>query len=314
VPATGYPPPDHILRDLDIHTRVSSDTTACARIPASEHVLGADGGVRAGVLSVLVDLAGGAASVRPLHPDWMATADLTVQLGAPARGPWVEARATVLRRGRTTLVVEAGLYNVEGPADDEPDPAGVETTYGGEPDGTAEVAGEQVGVGTLTMAVLPARPGAASLLPEDDSLPVQWAFDGRGLDRPVADALSVRVVDRPSGRLTMPVVPYVHNSFGAAQGGVMGLLAELSGLAAVESAADGRAGGSKVSAVTDLQIAYLTLGRVGPITSRAEVIEASADGGGRAVVQLADEGAADRVTTVVNVVAVAVSQPTGRAA
>jgi len=42
-----------------------------------------------------------------LHPDWMATADLTVQRVGPVLGPFVEARGSVLRRGRTTLVIEA---------------------------------------------------------------------------------------------------------------------------------------------------------------------------------------------------------------
>jgi uncharacterized protein (TIGR00369 family) len=288
VPATGYPPPDHILRDLDIHVRVLSATTARARIPASTYVLGVDGGVRAGVLSILVDLAGGAAAVRTLHPDWMATADLAVQLGAPARGPWVEARASVIRRGRTTLVVEAGIFNVDGP----------------DADGAEDEAGDQVGVGTLTMAILPARPGAVSLVPADESFPSQWAFEGRGLSQPVENALSVQVLDQTSGRLSMPVVPYVHNSFGAAQGGVMGLFAELSGLVAVDSAARGQSeAGSSASAVTDLQVAYVALGRVGPISTRADVLCTSVDGGGRAVVELTDEGAGGRVTTVVNVVA-----------
>jgi uncharacterized protein (TIGR00369 family) len=297
VPATGYPPPDHILRDLDIHVRVSSATTARARIPASDHVLGADGGVRAGVLCVLVDLAGGAAAVRTLHPDWMATADLAVQLGAPARGPWVEARASVIRRGRTTLVVEAGIFDVDGPG----------------ADAEADTTDDQVGVGTLTMAVLPARPGAVSLVAAEESFPSQWAFDGRGLSRPVEDALSVHVLDQASGRLSMPVVPYVHNSFGAAQGGVMGLLGELSGLAAVDSAAGSRGGADASAAVTDLQVAYVALGRVGPISSRADVLATSADGGGRAIVELTDEGAGGRVTTVVNVVA-AVPRAGGAAA
>ncbi len=294
MPATGYPPPDHILRDLDIRVRVLSATTARARIPASARVLGADAGVRAGVLAVLVDLAGGAAAVRTLHPDWMATADLTVQLGTPARGPWVEARASVIRRGRTTLVVEAGIFDVDGPDADD----------------AADEVGDQVGVGTLTMAVLPARSGAASLVPADESFPSQWAFDGRELSRSVEDALSIRVVDRTSGRLSMPVVPYVHNSFGAAQGGVMGLLAELSGLAAVESAGGRGAGVAQTAAVTDLQVAYVALGRVGPISSRAELLATSADGGGRAIVELTDEGAGGRVTTVVNVVAAA-TRPVG---
>ena len=98
-------------------------------------------------------------------------------------------------------------------------------------------------MGTLTMAVLPARPGSPSVL-VDTAFPVRWSFGEEGLGQPVADALSVQVLDRRSGSLAMPLVPYVHNSFGAAQGGVMALLAELSGLAAVEAAGGGRAAGA----------------------------------------------------------------------
>jgi uncharacterized protein (TIGR00369 family) len=298
VPATDYPPPDHILRDLGIHVEAPSASTARARIPATAQVLGADGGVRAGVLAVLVDLAAGAAAVRSLHPDSMATADLTVQLAAPAAGPWVEAQAAVIRRGRTTLVVEAAIFDVDGP--DVPgsgaDPVPAPDLIAVEP--ASDTAGEQVGMGTVTMAVLPARPDATTVAPE--SFPLRWAFGGGGLSRPVAEAVSVRVVDRAAGRLVMPVVPYVHNSFGAAQGGVMALLAELSGLAAVGSAAAGGDEAGRVAAATDLQVAYVALGRVGPIRSRAEVLGISADGRGQAVVELTDQGAGDRLTTVVN--------------
>ena len=287
----SYPPADHILRDLGIHVEVPSATTARARIPVTAHVAGADGGVRPGVLAVLVDLAGGAAAVRSLHPDWMATADLTVQLSEPAAGPWVEARAEVVRRGTTTLVVEASIFNRPAPRIEDA------------PDGTV---GEQVGMGTLTMAILPARPGSPSV-PVDSAFPVAWSFGEEGLGQPVADALSVRMLDRPSGKLALPLVPYVHNSFGAAQGGVMALLAELSGLAAIEAAGAGAgaAGAPDPAAATDLQVAYLALGRVGPITSRADVLAADA-AGGRAVVELIDAGADDRLTTLVHVGAAAV--------
>jgi uncharacterized protein (TIGR00369 family) len=304
VPATAYPPPDHILRDLGIRVEVPSATTARARIPATDHVAGADGGVRVGVLAVLVDLAAGAAAVRSLHPDWMATADLTVQLARPASGPWVEARAAVLRRGRTTLVAEIGIFDVDGPTGDPPDvaaaPAGPES------------AGEQVGIGTLTMAVLPARPGGMRVPPDRD-VPVGWSFGDAGLTRPLVDAIDVRVLDPKAGRLSMPLVPYVHNSFGAAQGGVMALLAELSGLTAVESATAGLVGPDAVTGpavARGLQVAYLALGRVGPVTARAPLVIATPDGGGRAVVELADEGAGDRLTTVVNV-DVAATVPAG---
>jgi acyl-coenzyme A thioesterase PaaI-like protein len=192
-------------------------------------------------------------------------------------------------------VAEIGIFDVDRPAAARAD--------GAAPPGGGDAAGEQVGTGTLTMAVLPARPGGMRVPPDRD-VPTGWGYGEGGLDRPVGDAMAVRVLDRTAGRLSMPLVPYVHNSFGAAQGGVMALLAELSGLAAVESAS---AGAAKPDAVVHpavargLQVAYVALGRVGPITARAPLVMATPDGGGRAVVELADEGAGDRVTTVVNV-------------
>ena len=61
--------------------------------------------------------------------------------------------------------------------------------------------------------------------------------------------------------------------------------------------------------VTDLQVAYLALGRVGPIVTRTTVLdtggrrpvgEAPGSGTASAVVELNDSGAGDRVCTVIN--------------
>ena len=109
----GYPPTRHFLSDLCMEAEVTSESSAQVRIPVTPFITGADGGVRAGVLATLVDVVGGSAALRSLHPDWMATADLTLQVLRPATGPSVEARASVLRRGRTTLVVEALVFDVD---------------------------------------------------------------------------------------------------------------------------------------------------------------------------------------------------------
>ena len=58
--------------------------------------------------------------------------------------------------------------------------------------------------------------------------------------------------------------------------------------------------------VTDLQVAYLALGKVGPIVSTVRVLATGPDGRAGAVVELRDAGADDRLTTVVNVTAVPV--------
>jgi uncharacterized protein (TIGR00369 family) len=279
VAVAGYPPADHILADLGLDTEVATLTSARSRLRATPEVSGADGGVRAGVLATVVDVVGGAVAVRSVLPDWMATADLTLQMAAPAVGPWVEARATILRRGRTTLVVEALVVNV---AEDGADVGG------------------PVGWASMTFTILPRRSDRPTVAVPGDP-PVRWAFEGDGLAVPVQEALSIEVVDAARGHVSMPALAYAANSFGAVQGGVMALLAEVAGVEAVGAAQDP---GAAPVVVTDLQVAYLALGRVGPVESSATVLSA---GPGRvprcAVVELVDTGAEEggRLATVVTV-------------
>ena len=154
---------------------------------------------------------------------------------------------------------------------------------------------------TLTFAVLPGgNRTATEPLPFD--LPPKMTISGHGLDRPLVETLGMTVDDAASGRVSLPVHPYLHNSIEAVQGGVMALLGEVAATEALGAAA-GRSGASMV--VTDLQVAYLTLGRLGPIVSRTTVLDtgdvATAGGtSGSAVVELIDSGAEDRLTTVIN--------------
>jgi uncharacterized protein (TIGR00369 family) len=219
----------------------------------------------------------------------MATADLSLELVDPTLAPYVEARGTLLRRGRSTLVVEAMVVGVD--------------EHGDDPVVDGRSAGP-VAWASMTFAVLPARESASAGLAGAD-LPDRWAFTGRGLDLPVLEALPVTVLDGPAGRLSIPARPYLHNSFGAVQGGVVALLAEAAGAEAL-GAAQGRNASDMV--VTDLQIAYLALGKVGPIVSSARVLSPGTNGRPGAVVELHDAGAGHRLTTVVNVTAVPVDQ------
>ena len=280
----GYPPPEHFLGDLGMEAEVTTGTTARVRTRVTPEVCSADGGVRVGVLATLVDIVGGAIAARVLRPDWMATADLAIGLVGPPVGPWVEAQGSVLRRGRTTLVIEALVVAV--------DEDGTPTTVDGR-------AADPVAWASMTFAVLPAKDDAP-LVPMPADLPVRWAFTGGPLPLPVLDALPVTVLDGPAGRVSVPARPYLLNSFGAVQGGVVALIAEAAGAEAL-GAAHGRRGTDMV--VTDLQVAYLALGRVGPIVSSARVLSQGPDGRAGAVVELRDAGAGDRLTTVVNVTA-----------
>ena len=288
----GYPPPVHLLGDLGMEAELTDETSAWVRTRAVPHAAAPDGGVRAGVLATLVDIVGGAVAARVLRPDWMATADLALEVTGPVHGPQVEARGSVVRRGRTTLVIEAVVVSV----DDD----GHEVTVGGRtPDPVAWA--------SMTFAVLPATGRAVGVQAAVD-LPVRWAFTGDGLPAPVLEAIAVEVVDGPAGRVTLPVRPYVHNSFGAVQGGVMAMVAEAAGAEAIGAALGGTA---EDVVVTDLQVAYLALGKVGPIVSEARVLGPGPAGRSAAAVELRDAGADGRLTTVVTVGAVPLDAAVG---
>jgi uncharacterized protein (TIGR00369 family) len=125
------------------------------------------------------------------------------------------------------------------------------------------------------------------------------------------DTLGISVVDSAAGRVSLPVHPYVHNSIQAVQGGAMALLGDV---AATEALGAATGLGSEAVVVTDLQVAYLTLGRVGPIVTRATVLDGGAatvdppTEAASAVVELMDAGAEDRLTTVINARAIPVRQ------
>jgi uncharacterized protein (TIGR00369 family) len=294
---TGYPPAHHLLTDLGMEGEVVSPTEVHLRMAVTPHVLGPDGGVRAGVLATVVDVVGGSVALRAAGRERMATADLVVEMVRPARGPCIEARAALRRHGRTTLVVEAQVFETGD---------GTATASSAAPAALAA----PVAWASMTFALLPGRAddrgddggdaagdesASVDVVPE---MPARWAFTGEGFERPVLESLGIEVVDQLDGRLSMPAFAYHRNSFGAVQGGAMALLAEAAGAEAMRAV---RGPDSGPFAVTGLQVAYLALGREGPITSRARVLDPGRGPFSCAVVELSDSGSAGRVTTLVNV-------------
>jgi uncharacterized protein (TIGR00369 family) len=279
-----YPPAEHILRDLDLEVEVRPDATASAWLPVSAHLLAANGGVQAGVLAILVDIVGGAIATRVLYPDRTATADLQLQLLRPAAGPEVEARVSVLRRGRTTLVLEVVL--LDGPGGRLPGE--------GAPNAWA----------TMTYAVLPRNddPPLMQPLPSEAE---RTTIGPASLSRPVLEAIGVEMDGPGSARVVLPVGAYVSNTFGALQGGVMALLGATAGSSAIEVALGLPRG---AASTVDLQVAYLAMGRVGPIVSEPDSTMVDdvtmTEHGATAVVRLLDRGGDDRLVAVVQVGAV----------
>ncbi len=277
VVSDAFPPPAHVLVDMSVSVDVAAADSVVVSMPVTERVGDGRGRLRAGLVATLVDIAGGALGVRVLRPDWMATADLTVSLSEPPAGPVVAVEAGLVRRGRTTAVVEA--------------------TIKGGPDG------RDYGMGVLTFAVLPTDREPPPM--PDLSGESRFVFgDGSRLEAAGGHLLDEIGIATPEhGPVSLDVHPYVHNAFGALQGGMLALLADVAAVRALEpvSPGPGPSATGELS-VVDLQIAYLTLARVGPVEARVEPL--GADGPRRAaVVHLHDAGAGGRVTTVVQVAA-----------
>jgi uncharacterized protein (TIGR00369 family) len=265
-----YPPEHHLLRDLRFSFEHEADgRTSRAWMPVVPELCTDLGHARAGALATLVDVIGGGLAANAAAPDWIATADLTLHLvGAARAGSTVEARASVLRAGRTTVVIEVALV-------DETD--------------------RTVGLATMSFAVLPRRdtnPDVSTVR----SSPSTMATAASHLHRPLLDELGVEVVDRARGVIDVPVSEWSLNSMGAMQGGIVATVAEIAAETAV------RAATSEPLVVSELAVTYLGFGKVGPVRTAVHVL-ATADGHASARVELVDAGAENRQMTVVHAVA-----------
>ena len=266
----GYPPDHHLLRDLQFSFDHHADgTRSRAWMPVVGELCTDLGHARAGALATLVDVIGGGLAASAAAPGWIATADLTLHLvGAARPGSVVEARAEVLRAGRTTVVIEVALV------DDRE---------------------RGIGLATMSFAVLPRRETNPEIELIRDS-PTTMSTPQSHLARPLLDELGIEVRDAARGVIDAPVIDWSRNSMGALQGGVVATVAEV----AAETAL--RAATGEQLVVNDLQVTYLGFGRAGPVQSAVAVLGTGA-GHGSARIELVDAGAQSKQMTVVHAVA-----------
>jgi acyl-coenzyme A thioesterase PaaI-like protein len=224
----------------------------------------------AGAIATLVDALGGGLAATAALPDWMATADLTLHLLARPDVTAVEARARVVRAGRTTIVVEVDL----------------------------DADGAPLGLATMTFAVLPRRAGNPVITASGDVARMTMALPDSGLRASLEASTGIDVRDAAAGIVHLPIHEYVRNSLGAVQGGMMATVAATAAEGALTAAA------ATPLSVVDLHITYLSLARVGPVVTRTDVLGATPSSG-TARVELVDAGANERVTTMVRARAVA---------
>lgn len=244
----SYPPDDHMLRALAIDTQV--DETRCiASAPIHDHLRTDQGGMRLGIIAVVVDVAAASLSLAALHPDRAATVTLAMQSRRAARcGPLV-AEARIVRQGSKQIV------------------SGIEVFDNAGADRTSPVASSLVCFQRLRFR------GDHAALPELGAHPVRssMAHPAATLDRHFLERAATRVIDADAGVIEIDNHDWVRNSFGTLNGGMVASVIELAG----EHAARSVLGPDLVSA--DLDIHYVGQGGDGPIRSSATRLRVADD-------------------------------------
>jgi uncharacterized protein (TIGR00369 family) len=103
--------PDHILARMQLWEVVDDDGTAALEVDAAPELCNPHGSPHASVLAGLIDCCAAGAAVRATGSELLAGADLNVRfLGAVKVGP-ARAAATVLKAGRTSVVVQVDVVD-----------------------------------------------------------------------------------------------------------------------------------------------------------------------------------------------------------
>jgi len=280
--ADEYPPHNHILRDLRVSLEFQGKGRAVIRAPVVPEICTQDGFLQIGAVATLIDVLGGALTVRAVHPDWIATASLSVHLTGNPASDVVAAAGSVIRAGRTMAIIDADIREEGG------DPA--EST-------------RSIGAAMMTFSRLPRREDTPELkLDMDAPETFDFATEGAGLKRSYRDAAGVRVLDASAGVAELEMKDYVRNSLQVLQGGMIAILADVAGEVAARNAT------GKPFTTSDLVIHYLSQGKQGPFRTRTRVLRTT-DDTALTRVEVIDRGVEDRVIAVAMNTAVLPSKP-----
>ena len=264
--AESYPPKHHVLRDLAMRV-VREDDRPILSMPIAPALLAEAGGLRAGVAAMAADIVSGELAVRAAQPGWVATSSLSLQLERLPDDGTLDVHPSLIRRGRTTIVLESRFRHVE--------------------------SDRELGLATTTFAVLPARSELqrADRWSERPEPVIRLGGDSGGLDRPLDEAIGLAADPGDPSSIRLPLTDYVRNTLGAMQGGVVAILLESAAL---------RGGavrlGHRVRA-RSLEVHYLNLAKVGPVRAEARPLAALTDGALMRV-ELHDEGRDDALLSI----------------
>jgi uncharacterized protein (TIGR00369 family) len=176
---------------------------------------------------------------------------------------------TVLRSGSNTLVIEATISRIRDDLDNS-----IET----------------IGSGFMTIVRLPRRADTPKFY-EDSIDSMVFAMQDSGLSRSLLDAVGIETIDGAAGIVELSLCKYIRNSFGALHGGVFALLIDRAGQEAA------RASTGMPLVTQDLNIYYLSQGKVGPFITNATVIRDKYDTI-MTRVEVRDSGANNRLLAV----------------
>jgi len=266
--ADGYPPTQHMLRGLQVSLELQDNGPSTITAPVVPEICTDRDGVQVGIIATLVDILGGALSIRAVHPDWATTAELTVHTTGRATSERVSAVGSLIRTGNTMIVIDLDIRE--------------ETDLASGP-------WRSIGCGLISFSRLPRREDTINIDFGAEATNIyQFAVEGSVLNKTYLEEIGVRVLDEAGGVVELHMSDYVRNSFGALQGGIVAFLADVSG----QNAA--RAVTGRPMVTCDLGIHYLSQGKIGPFRTRSRVIRVT-DDTVLTRIEVLDTGAGDRI-------------------
>ena len=232
-----YPPPNQVLSALGIEVARSENGMA-GRTLVSTELLGRDGAVPGmGALSPIVDLVAGSAAGLVSTGDWLVTSDLVLYERQPLSPGRVTVETEIVRAGKRSVIV------------------GVEVGSEAEP-----------GLGvTGSVAFSRIRREASPHVTTDPAPAGEWVRLGSGdlLGSPIEAACGLVVIEADGGAaVEVGRSPFVANSIGTLQGGVVALLADAA--AAVTIGPGAR--------TVDMQFRFLAQTGDGPARATGEIV------------------------------------------
>jgi acyl-coenzyme A thioesterase PaaI-like protein len=257
--AAQYPPEHHVLRDLQVTTELVTAERSVSLAPVPDSARNAAGAASLGFLVAILDTNAASLALGAAHPDWTATADLSLHAtGWLTEGP-VLVDTRLERAGSNLVVVTTRLFDGMGRADLD------DLARGGDP----QFLSATVAHGLLTFARIPARASVAAGR-FDPSAAIgqrrQVTPTAPSSPAPLTERIGLEVVDAAHGVVELHNSDYVRNSFGTINGGVLGFVFQGAAEAAVPELV-----------ATDVQIHYLAQAKAGPARTSVEVLRRSGD-------------------------------------